>query len=72
MSESKFKFLELLNLVKLSEISGVSYSKLYHRKTGETKEELATNDATKIANGIKTMLDPLFKTLGFRIKISRL
>jgi len=71
MSESKFKFLEMFNLVKLSEVTGVTYSKLYFRKIGQTQEEVSLKDATKIANGIKKTLEPLFKKLGFTISIDR-
>jgi len=69
--ESKFKILETFNLMKLAEISNVPYHKLYYRKTGQTKENLTPEDATKIANGIKKGLDPLFEKLGFSIKVSR-
>jgi len=71
MSESKFKSLEAFNLVKLAELSGVTYPKLYYRKIGQTQEEMSAKDATKIANGIKKTLDPLFKKLGFSIQIVR-
>ena len=71
MNDSKFKSLEAFNLIKLSEISGVTYSKLYFRKIGQTQEEVSIKDATKIVNGIKKTLDPLFKKLGFSIQITR-
>lgn len=71
MSESKFKILEIFNLMKLAEISDVSYRKLYNRKTGETTTDLSLKEATKIANGIKKGLDPLFKKLGFTIQVTR-
>jgi len=71
MSESKFKILEIFNLVKLAEISGINYGVLYYRKVGRTQEDLNPKDATKIANAIKKGLDPLFKKLGFTISISR-
>lgn len=71
MSESKFKFLETFNLIKLAEISNVPYHKLYYRKTGKTQENLTPEDSTKVANGLKKSLDPLFEKLGFAIKINR-
>ena len=71
MSDSKFKFLETFNLIKLSEISGLTYHKLYYRKTGQVKESLTPEEATKIVNGLKKGLDPLFEKLGFSIKVSR-
>ncbi len=71
MSDSKFKSLEMFNLVKLAQLSGVTYSKLYFRKIGQTQEEVSIKDATKIANGIKKTLDPLLKKLGFSIQIVR-
>jgi hypothetical protein len=71
MNNSQFKFLEVFNLKKLSEITDVSYAKLYFRKIGETKEAVSPKDATKIANGIKKGLDPLFKKLGFVMEINR-
>lgn len=71
MSDSKFKSLEAFNLVKLAELSGVTYSKLYYRKIGQVQEEVSAKDATKIANGIKKTLEPLLKKLGFSIQVTR-
>lgn len=67
-----YKKFDLLNLLKLSRLSGISYNALYARKIGRSKSDMSLNDRTRVVNAIVKELKPLFKHLGFNLTVSPL
>ena len=68
---NKYENLEIFDLKKLAELSGVEYAKMYFRKTGRTKSAMDLKDATRMVNAIQKQLMPVFSTIGFRLIIER-
>lgn len=68
---NKFENLEIFDLKKLSELSGVGYTKMYNRKVGFTLTRLDIKDETRIVNAIVKQISPVFSHMGFRIVIER-
>lgn len=62
----------LINLKKLSELSGISYYTLINYKVGRAGSKgLDRNVETKLANAIARDLKPMLEALGFSIDITR-
>lgn len=68
---NKYENLEIFDLKKLSEISGVEYAKMYFRKTGRTRSPMDLKESTRIVNAIQKQLTPVLSIMGFRIVIER-
>lgn len=62
---------KIINIKQLSDESKISYSRLYFRKNGYTKEELEQTDRTRIVNAIVNKLKPFFNELGFDLRLKQ-
>ncbi len=68
---SKGEF-SIVSLKFLSELTGMSYPRLYSNLVRKDYDSLNDNDKTTIANAIFAEVKKAFKVLGFKITIERI
>lgn len=62
----------IISLKFLSEITGISYPRLYSNWVLKAYDSLNDNEKTTIANAIFTEVKKVFKSLGFKITMERI
>lgn len=63
----------IINLSKLSKVTGIDYMKLYNNITGEYEVcTLDIHEKTTICNALNEELIPLLEFFGFKVEVKRI
>ncbi len=72
MPEKKINPFKIINLTRLSALSGVDYQKIYNVMVNKRYDSLTQNERTHISNALFEETKKCFRKLGFNTTIERI